>query len=80
MPTDYGRVYRVTTNKAMSKRQCAEPTGVQLSITESGHVVIQLEGCDAPPIKLNGQGAEHIGSSIQSAGTRAMEGWEFDDE
>ena len=80
MPTDYGRVYRVKTNKPMSKRKCAEPTGVQLSITESSHVVVELEGCDVPPIKLNGQGAEHVGSSIQSAGTRAMEGREFDDE
>ena len=79
MPTDYGRVYRVKTNKPMSKRKCAEPTGVQLSITESGHVVIQLEGCDVPPIRMNAKSAEILGGNIQSASNRALVGVDFDE-
>lgn len=63
----------------MRTEQVAVPDGINIELTESGFVRVTFVGCDAPPIRLTGRGAEKVGREIQSAGSRLIAGSDFDD-
>ena len=64
----------------MSKeKQVAVPDGINLELTDSGFVRVTFVGCDAPPIRLTGRGAEKVGREIQGAGSRLIAESDFDE-
>jgi len=48
------------------------PSGVDLTVMDNGFVIIRFEGCAVPPIRLHGQSAKTLGSSMQSVGHEAI--------
>lgn len=46
------------------------PKGVQATVTDSGHVIVEFDHADVPPIKLSSKGAEQVGSYLNSAANR----------
>ena len=54
-----------------------EPNGMQLTITDTGYVIVEFDHGEIPPIKFTPAGAERTGSYLVSASNRVRDGREL---
>ena len=61
-----------------NERDTVRPDGVQATVTDNGQVILEFQHDDVPPIQFSADGANQVGSYLNSAANR-IDRW-VDDE
>jgi len=63
----------------MTDKQPIQPSGVEVSITDTGSLIVDFKTDQIPPIRFSVAGAEQVGSHLNTAADRARKDGGWDD-
>lgn len=63
-----------------NERDTVRPDGVQATITDSGHIILEFNHDRIPSIELSSHGANQVGSYLNSAANRVIDERRLNDE